>query len=77
MNKLGIDVKTKTAKKLIARLSTLKTTVKVDGPFEYWQDRNYSQILIDTEWTESQLDDWLYKTKHGCEYIGTFERQKA
>ena len=74
MNKLGIDVETEDAKKLITRLSTLKTTIKVNGPFIYSYDENYSQVWIDTEWTEAQLDDWLYKTKHGCEYVGTFER---
>lgn len=74
MNKLGIDVETKDAKKLMARLSRLKATVEVDGPFMYNYERNYSQIWIDTEWSEAQLDDWLYKTKHGCEYAGTFER---
>lgn len=71
--KLGIDVETKDANRLHARLAALKTTKEITGPFTYWFDQGFSQIHIDTEWNESELDDWLYKTKHGCNYVGTWE----
>ena len=70
---LGIDVETKHKRKLITRLRSLKTTVMVEDGGEYREDRHISQVHIDTTWNESQLDDWLYRTK-GIEYIGTFMR---
>jgi hypothetical protein len=69
--RLGIDVPTKGKKETIRRLRRLKTTIEVSDGGVYWEDRYYSQIHIDTTWTEEQLDDWLYRTK-GIEYVGTF-----
>ena len=69
--RLGIDVLTKGKKETIRRLRRLKTTIEVSDGGVYWEDRNYSQIHIDTTWTEEQLNDWLYRMK-GIEYVGTF-----
>lgn len=71
---LGIDVATKDKSKLIVRLARLKTTTSVVDGGQYSQDRNLSQVHIDTTWTEAELDDWLYSTK-GIEYVGTFSRE--
>lgn len=71
--KFGIDVPTKGKGKTISRLRKLKTTRDVCDGGEYHQDRNYSQIHIDTTWTEDQLDDWLYHVKD-VDYVGTFDR---
>lgn len=76
MNHLGIDVLTKDANKLIHRLRRLKTTIGVEYGGAYWEDRSYSQIHIATEMSEDELDDWLYRTKHGCDYQGVFERKE-
>ncbi len=73
MNHLGIDVETKDKFKIIARLSKLKTTRAVTDGGMYNEDHKYSQIQIDTDWTEAELEDWLYRTK-GIEYVGTFVR---
>ena len=73
MNKLGIDAPTKGVKALIRRLKQLKTTECVVDGGAYWEDMNISQVLIDTAWTEKELEDWLYRSK-GVSYIGTFER---
>ena len=77
MNRLGIDVRTKDANKLISRLRHLKSTVSIEYGGAYREDLTYSQIHITTTMSESELDDWLYRTKHGCEYVGTFERSET
>ena len=69
--KLGIDVPTLGKAKLIARLAALKTTTHVQDGGAYVQDMSCSQILIDTDWNEEQLETWLYNAK-GVDYIGTF-----
>lgn len=74
MNHLGIDVETKGCKPLINRLAALKSTHQISGPYPYSADRTYSQIHIDTTMTETELDGWLYRVKHGSEYVGTFPR---
>ena len=74
MNKLGIDVPTKGVKQLIRRLKALKTTEFVVDGGAYREDRSISQVLLDTSWTEKELEDWLYRTK-GVDYIGVFVRR--
>ena len=74
MNHLGIDVCTKDANKLVTRLRHLKSTISVVYGGSYWEDPSYSQVHLTTTWSECELDDWLYRVKHGCEYVGTFER---
>jgi hypothetical protein len=54
------------------RLKALTTTQDVRGPFQYWQDMSLCQILVTTSMSEEELDDWLYRVDHKCEYIGTF-----
>lgn len=71
INSVGIDVQTCHAKKLLDRLLKLKST-SYGFIQTYAFDPNYSQVIIETIKTESQVDDWLYKVKHGCEYVGTF-----
>lgn len=73
MNKLGIDAPTKGVKALIRRLKQLKTAECVVDGGAYSEDMNISQVLIDTAWTEKELEDWLYRS-NGVSYIGTFER---
>jgi len=74
MNKLGIDAPTKGVKALIRRLKQLKATECVVDGGAYSEDMNISQVLIDTAWTEKELEDWLYRTK-GVSYIGVFVRR--
>ncbi len=73
MNHLGIDVQTRDVKKLMVNLKRLKTTHGVENGGVYWQDKSLSQVHITTTWTEDELDDWLYRVAHGCEYVGTFK----
>ena len=74
-NLLGIDVATRDARKLMRRLKRLKSTEGVEYGGAYWEDRNYSTVFIATTMNSTQLDDWLYRVKHGCDYVGTFERK--
>ena len=72
MAHLGIDVYTKHCKKLINRLSKLKSTLAIANSGAYREDQTYSKILIETTFTEDELDKWLYSTNHGCDYVGVF-----
>lgn len=76
MNRLGIDVRTKDANKLMSRLRRLKSTISIEYGGAYWEDLSYSQIHITTTLSESGLDDWLYRVNHRCEYVGTFDRSE-
>lgn len=75
MNKLGIDTPTRTVRSLIRRLKALKTTEFVCDGGAYREDMDISQVLIDTSWTEDELENWLCRTK-GVDYFGTFTRNK-
>ena len=67
--KFIIDVETIDKNHIIRRLDRLKTTISVEDNGEYHQDRSYSQIKIDTTWTEEKLEDWLYQGNF--DYVGT------
>ena len=70
---LGVDVETRTAKKLARRLDALKSTALLNGPHPYHADPSYSAIRLVTTKTERELEDWLYSTNHGAEYVGVFD----
>jgi hypothetical protein len=76
VNYLGIDAPTGATKNIIRILKKLRTTVAVENAGAYREDRNISQIWIDTTWTEQKLDAWLYNTK-GIDYVGTFVRTES
>ena len=73
--KLGIDVPTLGMGGTIDKLAALKSTNHVCGGGRYAQDPNYSQIHIDTDLNEAQLELWLYNTK-GVAYEGVFVREE-
>jgi hypothetical protein len=75
VHRLGIDVDTKDMRKLLKRLGDQANTVGLRDGGAYHMDPNFSQLWIDTRWTEKELDDWLYRVKHGCDYVGTWERR--
>ena len=74
-NELGIDVETRDKNRLIKRLAKLKSTQLVEDGGIYQEDTSYSQVHITTDWSEDELDDWLYKVNHQCEYVGVWERK--
>jgi hypothetical protein len=70
MNTFIIDTHTNDGhKNLFRRLKALKTTIRIDDDGHYLNCSGCSRIYIETIWNESQLDNWLYKTK-GINYIG-------
>ena len=71
MKFIGLDCYTKGHKEIMRRLLRLKATITVAFGGEYNEDRHYCQVHIATEWTETELDDWLYRQK-GIDYVGTF-----
>lgn len=72
--KIGIDVATSHSKNLIRRLGRLKSTISVSFGGEYYTDKFFCQVHVETNMTESEMDDWLWRTK-GIEYVGTFSRE--
>lgn len=73
-----IDVETKDVKKLISRLSRLKSTIDLQDGGEYYFGgaTGYNIIYIDTTKTVDELDDWLYSVNHGADYVGNGLRQE-
>lgn len=67
----GIDVETRCAKLLAARLGCQRNTIDVSLGGIYREDPAYQQVFLTTHWTEEQLDAWLCKTK-GIDYQGTW-----
>lgn len=75
--KLGIDVRTTDKQGLIRRLNRLVgTTSAVDGG-SYAEDRNFSQVHVETDKTEAQLEDWLYNSVRNLDWVGVFELKAA
>ena len=76
VNKLGIDVATADKAIIMTKLKRLTSTKSVTDGGEYREDREISQIHIDSILTEDDLDDWLYKAlfPRQVEIHGVFER---
>ena len=74
MNKIGIDVKTSDAQKLISALWKLDGIVEtvVNGG-AYREDPYHCQVHLETIWTEEQVETWLYESSP-VDYVGTFPR---
>lgn len=72
MQTWGIDVATTDVTKMIKALSDLENVEHVESMGAYLQIPEYTQIHLSTTWDQDQLDDWLYKNTHGCDYVGTF-----
>lgn len=72
MNKLFIDVPTKTdGNVLYNRLKSLKTTTSITRPanYQFGGIQPECKMVLETCWSEEELDAWLYKAK-GIDYIG-------
>ena len=72
--KFIIDVDTRDKKNLMRRLFHLKTTLEVRDGGIYRGDHQCSQVWLETSWSESRLDAWLYRTS-GIDYLGYIEAQ--
>jgi len=71
MRKLGIDVSTDDQSLLIVELSEQPEVYSVRDGGVYREDVTYSQVIVETSWTEDELDDWLYKST-SADYVGVF-----
>lgn len=67
-----VDVETSGKKQIINRLSKLKSTSLVMDNGVYWQDTIYSQVLIDSNMSEDQLDHYLWK--NNLAYVGVISQ---
>lgn len=74
--KLGIDVRTTDKQGLLRRLNRLVGTISaVDGGV-YTHDRAFSQVHVETDKSEKEMDDWLYQSVN-LEWVGVFELKAA
>lgn len=73
-NKLGIDVRTSSKEKLIRRLNMLSSTISAQDGDVYYEDPLYSQVHVETNKTEEQMEDWLINYSGEVEWCGVFER---
>lgn len=71
---IGIDVRTKDARKLMGKLRRLASTRSVEPAGTYRQDPAWQQVHLTTTMTLEDLDDWLWK-RSSVEYAGTFEME--
>ena len=71
MNRFIIDCNTKGKLEGINRLAKLKSSIDIQDGGVYHNCPEYSQLWIDTTLTESQLEQWLWKSKFRYfHYIG-------
>ena len=69
-----IDCYTSDKKNILRRLRRLvKTVYAVDGGV-YWQDVSLSQIHLNSNDTEKNIDNWLWKNNFN--YIGVGAREQ-
>ena len=71
INKLGIDVITADATKLIRKLNRLESTSAQDRGV-YREDSTYAKVYVETGFTFKELEDWLYYESQ-LGYVGVFE----
>lgn len=69
INRLAIDVYTSSAKRIVSYLRKRKHVSSIEAAL-YHQDSTYTQIIVDTTWTEDMMDKWLYETSLPIEYVG-------
>lgn len=70
---LGIDVVTDDQSELIVELAAQPEILSVRDGGVYKEDVNYSQVHVETNWSQEGLEDWLFENSN-AEYIGTFQR---
>lgn len=77
LNRIGIDICTKRAKKrIMCRLARLKTTDHIEdhGEYIFPLETDWHKIILVTTRTEMEVDNWLHKLRlpyNDWEY-GTF-----
>ncbi len=71
---LIIDIESHDAKKLKRRLVGLKSTNEILSMAPYHYDTDFTMIVIDTNKTEDEMDEWLYKYSN-VDYVGVCTRK--
>lgn len=75
MNYLGIDIETSVANMVLRALQKRKDVSYARHMGVYCQDNSIAMLYVDTDMTEAELDEWLYKRNlFGCN-ASVFERK--
>jgi hypothetical protein len=72
-NSFIIDTCTADKNNLIRRLKALKSTISCEDGGVYHEDKSFSQVWLETNWNEDDVERWLYETK-GINYIGVCKK---
>lgn len=72
IHRLGIDVDTKDAATLAAKLGNLKATQSAVVAGVYTLLPEIAQVHVHTQMDEAALDAWLCSEPHKCEWHGVF-----
>ena len=75
MNAFIIDHETRNVNQTIMALGDLKTTKACLFYGQYHEDESYCRIYVETTWSESELDTWLWSTKAVGDYVGVCETE--
>ena len=69
MWKLGVDVKTAQAARVIYALGSLPLVTSVESLGGYPEDSSFSRLTVIADLTEDQLDAWCYNTQSIAKFI--------
>lgn len=74
MNRIVVDISSHVADAAIKQLSAMEEVVEVENCGKYRQDENWTKLIVETELTEDEVDDWLYNADLGKHFeYGTAE----
>jgi hypothetical protein len=72
VHSVGIDVQTDCVNELIRFMNRRKSTISINQGAMYREDQSYSKVLMESTLTADEIEDMLYRTKHGIEYVGCY-----
>ena len=70
--RIGIDVRSRDAAQLVRQLRTHKKVQSAELGDVYFIDPAWRQVLVETDMTMEEVDDWLWK-RTNVEYAGFWE----
>ena len=68
-----IDIESSSLAVALRILRGLKTTNLIENDGAYHQALMYTRLYLETTWSEEEVEDWLYNTNYGIEYVGVCE----
>lgn len=70
---LGIDCTVEAKYELMIELAWQREITSIQDGGEYSEDPDYTEVHVETTWSESELDRWLCNNSQ-AEWLGVFSR---